>query len=187
MKKILFLILFVNLSNSVVAQFIKEKQLNVSIGYGMSSPYYSDSDIVDTGFFMQGELILKSSSWFEIRPYLGFIITNSKGKDLDDNPTEELAECRSVLLGGKARLRAPIPWVAPYVELGIGASIGSFNTETNYSAINKSGLLYHIPVSVGLEIGRKGNFDLGYAFYFHPTAEQFAGAFALGVTFPLNW
>jgi hypothetical protein len=28
--------------------------------------------------------------------------------------------------------------------------------------------------------------DLGFAYYFQPSVEQYAGAFALGLTFPLN-
>jgi len=186
MKKILIVIFIVLTSNLSEAQFVKEKSINAQIGYGLSSPYNSNDDIVDSGFFAQGELVLKVKSWVELRPYAGFILTNSNGRDVNDNPTEERAESKAFLLGGKARLRAPIPWVAPYIELGLGTSIGKFETFTAFDNIDKSGIIYHIPFSFGLELGRHNNVDLGFAFYFQPSVEQSVGAFALGITFPIG-
>lgn len=184
--KTLILLLILLTSNVVEAQFIKEKSINAQIGYGLSEPYNSVDDIVDSGFFAQGELVLKVASWIEFRPYLGFISTSSNGKDINDNPTNEKGESKAFLLGGKARVRAPIPWVAPYVEIGIGTSIGKFETFTTFNNIEKSGLIYHIPFSLGLELGRNNNVDLGLTYFFQPSVEQFVGAFAIGLTFPLN-
>lgn len=185
MKKIL-IGLVVLASNVVEAQFIKEKALNVQIGYGMSVPYYSFDDIINTGFFAQGELVMKVASWVEFRPYVGFIGTNSNGKTFQDEPTDERAESKAILLGGKTRLRAPIPWVAPYAEIGIGTSIGKFETITGFSNFDKSGIIYHIPFAFGLELGRNNNVDLGFVYYFQPSVEQYVGAFAVGVTIPLE-
>ncbi len=186
MRKILVLIIIVLISNSAKAQFIKEKAINAQIGYGLSAPSNSVDEIVNDGFFAQGELVLKIASWVELRPYVGFIFTNSNGKDLNDNPTEEKAESKALLLGGKARLRAPIPWVAPYVEIGIGTSIGKFETFTAFDTIDKSGIIYHIPFSLGLELGKNNNVDVGLAYYFQPSVEQYVGALTVGITFPLN-
>ncbi|WP_026449755.1 hypothetical protein [Aequorivita capsosiphonis] len=186
MRKTLILLIIVLTSNFVEAQFIKEKSINAQIGYGLSAPNNSYEEIVDDGFFAQGELVLKVTSWVELRPYAGFIFTSSNGKDLNDNPTDEKAESKAFLLGGKVRLRAPIPWVAPYVEFGIGTSIGKFRTLTAFDDIDKSGLIYHIPFSFGLELGKNNNVDLGFAYYLQPSVEQYAGAFAVGITFPLN-
>ncbi|MDO5968201.1 hypothetical protein Q4Q35_00120 [Flavivirga aquimarina] len=186
MRKILILLITVLTSNLIEAQFIKEKSINAQIGYGLSAPNNSIDEIVDDGYFAQGELILKVTSWIEFRPYAGFILTNSNGKDLNNNPTDEKAESKAFLLGGKTRVRAPIPWVAPYVEIGIGTSIGKFETLTAFDNIDKSGIIYHIPFSLGLELGRNNNVDLGFAYYFQPSVEQYAGAFALGITIPLK-
>ncbi len=185
-KKTLVVFVFILTSTLAEAQFIKEKSINAQVGYGVSVPYNSVDDIVDGGFFAQGELVLKVTSWIEFRPYAGFVLTSSNGKDLNDNPTNEKGETKAFLLGGKVRARAPIPWVAPYIELGIGTSIGKFETLTAFNAIDKSGLIYHIPFSFGLELGRNNNVDLGFAYYLQPSVEQLAGAFAVGVTFPLN-
>lgn len=186
MKNSLTLIVILLISNLATSQFIKEKSINAQIGYGLSSPYNSTDDIVNTGFFAQGELVLKVTSWFALRPYAGVIITNSNGKDINDNPTDERAESKAFLLGGKARVRAPIPWVAPYIEIGIGTSIGKFETFTAFDTIDKGGIIYHIPFSLGLELGKNHNVDVGFVYYFQPSVEQFVGALAIGVTFPLN-
>lgn len=89
-------------------------------------------------------------------------------------------------MGGKARVKAPIPYVAPYIEAGIGASIGSFETSTFFTGIKKSGIIYHIPLSFGLELGKNYGVDLGITYYIQPTVEQYAGAFAFGITIPLK-
>ena len=186
MKKTLTILVIVFGLNSIKAQFIKEKAINAQIGYALSSPYNSINEVVNDGFFLQGELVLKISSWVQLRPYAGLVLTNSDGRDIYDNPTEERAETKAFLLGGKARVKAPIPWVSPYVELGIGTSIGKFETFTFFDDIDNSGIIYHIPFSFGLELGRNHEVDLGLAYYFQPSVEQFAGAFAIGLTFPLN-
>lgn len=186
MKKTLIFLAIVLSSNMAKAQLITEKSLNIQIGYGLSSPYNSIDDIVNDGFFAQGELVLKIASWIDLRPYAGFIATNSNGKDFNDNPTDEKATSKAFLMGGKARLKAPIRWVAPYIELGIGTSIGKFVTYTTYDDIDKSGIIYHVPVALGLELGPSNNVDLAFTYYFQPTVQQFAGAFALGLTFPLK-
>ena len=108
-KKTLILLVIVLTSNLTEAQFIKEKSINAQIGFGFSFPYNSADDIGDDGVFAQGELVLKVASWIELRPYAGIILTNSNGKDLYNNPTFEKAESKSFLLGGKARVRAPLP------------------------------------------------------------------------------
>ncbi|CAA0148291.1 conserved exported hypothetical protein [Tenacibaculum maritimum] len=186
MKKTLILLIIALSSNLAEAQFIKEKSINAQIGYGLSAPNNSIDKIVNDVFFAQGELILKVKTWIEFRPYAGFILTSSNGKDLNDNPTDEKAESKAFLLGGKARVRAPIPWVTPYIEIGIGTSIGKFETLTVFDNIEKSGIIYHIPLSFGLELGKNNNVDLGFAYYLQPSIEQYAGAFAVGITFPLN-
>lgn len=183
-NRLIFLMILT--SNFVFAQFIQEKSINFQIGYGLSAPYNSIDDIVDDGFYAQSELILKVYSWLQIRPYAGFILTSSNGKDLNDFPTDEKAETKAFLLGGKLRIKAPLRWAAPYIEIGMGTSIGKFETFTSYDSIDKSGIIYHIPVSLGLELGPKNNIDLGLVYFFQPDVQQYAGAISLGITLPLK-
>ncbi|MEN1785167.1 MAG: hypothetical protein AAGF77_08515 [Bacteroidota bacterium] len=187
MQKTTFLLLLWATTYCVHAQFIKEKSIFAQVGFGLSTPYYSEADIVNDGFFLQGELVLSLSSWAELRPYAGFVSTNADDRDLDGNPTTERAIGTAFLIGGKARLRIPIPYVAPYIELGLGASLGKFETFTAFTDISRSGVLYHIPFALGLEIGKHRKVDIGFGFYSHPTVEQSLGSFAIGIGFPVNW
>ena len=93
---------------------------------------------------------------------------------------------KAFFLGGKTRIKAPIPWVSPYIEIGVGASIGSFRTFTPGTDIDKSGFLIHMPWSLGLEIGRNHKFDIAVSYLEHPSAEQVCGALAFGYSFPLD-
>ena len=184
MKKTI-IILAVLASVHVKSQLIKEESIAFSIGYGLSAAY-DDVNIADTGFYLQGEYVLDLSKWFDMRPYAGLILTKSNGKDLNEEPTPYIATSKAFLIGGKARITAPIPWVAPYLEGGVGASIGAFRTLTPYTDIDKSGLILHIPFSLGLELGPNHNFDIAFTYYFHPSMHQFSGAAAFGISFPIN-
>ncbi|ASV29882.1 hypothetical protein [Maribacter cobaltidurans] len=186
MKKYLFIVFLILITSGASAQFIKEKSVNALIGYGLSYPNNSLGDIYNDGLYLQGELVLKAASWVSFRPYAGFIFTGNQGKDFNGEPTDESASSKALLLGGKARLRGPIPWVAPYLELGVGTSIGSFRTMTYFDDFDKTGVIYHMPLSFGLELGKHHNVDLGFTYYYQPNVEQMVGAFAVGLNIPLR-
>ncbi len=183
MRKTIVIILTILASTQVKAQLIKEKAIDVAIGYGLSAPY-DDVDITGSGFYLQGEYVLTLAKWIDVRPYAGLILT--KADDNEQNQPDYKSTANAFLIGGKTRIIAPIPWVAPYVEFGIGASIGSFETVTPFTNINESGLIMHIPFSIGLQLGRKHNFDIAFTYYFHNSVDQFAGAAAFGISIPLN-
>lgn len=183
MKRTYILILAILSFTQVNAQLIKGKSIDVSIGRGISTPY-DDIEIYGYGFYLQGEYVLTIASWIDIRPYAGLILTKSVENKRD--PSEYKSNANAFLIGGKTRLKAPIPWVAPYIEIGIGASIGSFETITPWTHIEENGVLMHMPVSIGLELGPKHNFDIAFTYYFHERAQQFAGAMAVGFSIPLN-
>jgi len=185
-KKLITFIIIVCALHQIKAQSITLESINAQIGLGISSPYESRDEIAGTGFFLQGELVYNVASWLELKPYAGLILTSSNGKDLNDNPTDEKATSKAFLVGGKARVRAPIRWVAPYIELGVGVSVGKFETLTVFDNITKNGLAYHIPFAFGLELGKNNSVDLGLTYYVHPSLKQFSGAFALGISIPLK-
>lgn len=166
------------------AQFIKEKAISGSIGFGYTYPS-EDIDISGSGFYLQGEYVLRHSKWLELRPYAGTILTKTDESD-EVYYNSYRSSSNAFLIGGKSRFTAPIPWVAPFLEIGVGASFGSFKTVTPNTSLIKNGVLYHIPWSIGLKIGRHHNFEFGLTYYEHPQARQFCGAMAFGATFPLN-
>ncbi|WP_268223341.1 hypothetical protein [Sinomicrobium oceani] len=173
------------LSYFLHGQTARGEFIQASIGYGMSAPY-DDVDILGDGFYAQGEYVLNLKSWLSLRPYAGVILVKTSDKNSMQREAGYEISANAFLLGGKARVIAPIPWVAPYVEGGIGTSLGSFVTNTGYTDLKKSGMLWHIPFSFGLLVGRHHNFDIGFVYYFHPSAEQYSGAFAVGMSFALD-
>ena len=123
---LIFTLFFSNQANAQTeGRFIK-----ASIGFGSSTSDYEEEnpEVIDGfGFYTQGEYIIGLTRWFSVRPYAGAIFT-STDDDKIKNPQGYKVETNAFLLGTKVRLCAPIPWVAPFIETGIGASIGSFKT-----------------------------------------------------------
>jgi hypothetical protein len=177
-----FTIFLTNLAN---AQPRIGKFIDVSVGLGLTAPY-DDVDITGSGFYAQAEYVFGISKWFGIRPYAGLIITSPDKNVNQQNQPEYKVTSKAFLIGGKARIVAPIPWVAPYFEIGVGASIGSFETYTPFTNIKKNGIAMHIPFTIGLALGPKHNLDLAFTYYYQPSVEQFSGATAIGFSFPLN-
>ncbi|WP_052259579.1 hypothetical protein [Flavobacterium sp. KMS] len=187
-RKIFIIIIFTIISSNLAKAQTEGNFIKVSIGYGSSTSNYEEEnpEIIDgSGFFAQGEYIIGVTKWFSVRPYAGVIFT-STSEDAVKNPQGYKVETNAFLLGAKVRLCAPIPWVAPFIETGIGASIGSFETYTNQVNEKKSGVVPHIPISLGLALGPKNNIEIGVTFYGNLSGEQGFGAFTAGYTFPID-
>lgn len=185
MKMIGLMVLAILVSTPVQGQFIEERAVDVSIGLGISVPY-DEYDITADGFYAQAELVLSPSNWIDLRPYAGMIFTKTGGEYEEKEAMGYKISTNAFMFGGKTRLTAPIPWVAPYVEIGIGGSIGSFETITPFTRNVDSGLFLHIPFSFGLELGREHNVNIEFTYYFHESLEQVSGAAAIGLSFPLD-
>ncbi|MDO4228377.1 MAG: hypothetical protein Q4C98_01055 [Capnocytophaga sp.] len=184
-KYILLSVLFLATSNVIKAQFIKEKSITAKIGYGLSYPSESTNKIIASGFITEGELTLKIASWVDIKPYIGAVFTDSKWKDIYNNKINEKVSTNALLLGTKTRIRIPIPWVAPFFELGLGASTGKFETFTDYKNISKTGIVPHFPFSLGLELGKYYKVDVAFSYYTQWTVNQTTGGAIIGVSFLL--
>jgi hypothetical protein len=183
-RKIFAITLFILLLPNLVKAQRKGEFINAAIGRGISVPN-DNSDPLGAGFYAQGEYVLGVTKWVAIRPYAGVILTSPKNDVDQQNQAEYKVTSKAFLLGGKVRIVAPIPYIAPYFEIGIGASIGSFQTYTPFTNINKSGVITHIPFSIGLALGRKHSVEIAFIYYSHPAAHQYSGAAAAGFTFPL--
>lgn len=169
--------------NHAYAQLQEGKYINASAGLGLCAPY-DESDAIGTGFYAQGEYVWNLTGWFGIRPYAGVIAASGES---DQNDMQEWKiKSNAALLGAKVRVAAPIPYVAPFIESGLGMSIGSFETYTPGTNIKKNGALLHIPLSLGLAIGRKHDYEVKFTYYYHESAKQFSGAAAFGISFPLT-
>lgn len=161
--------------------------INVSAGFSYSSPDYEteyESEAEASGFYAQAEYVYAPLSWFGVRPYAGVIIAS------DESALNEKEQYRiksnAALLGVKARFAAPIPYVAPFIELGVGVSVGSFETSTIYTSRKANGAIAHIPFTLGLAVGREHNYEIKFTYYFHGSVDQSSGAAAFGFSFPLD-
>ena len=170
---------------TAIAQQQKGTYIDASIGLGLTSPY-ENVDVSGDGFYIQAEYVWAPKRWFSLRPYVGYINTSTDEDDLPESLVGARVSTKAFFIGGKTKLAIPIPWAAPYLELGLGASVGSFETVTPLINEKESGVTLHIPFSFGIALGRNNNVDLGFAYYFYPFLEQFSGAAAVGVTIPLD-
>ena len=189
--KISLIAIFILFFSNLKAQPRKGEFINISVGLGISSSYYNQDyenyeDIDGSGFYAQGEYVLGVTKWIGLRPYAGIILTSTNKDENQLNQHDYKVTSKAFLLGGKVRLCAPIPWIAPFVETGIGASIGKFENYTPTTNIKKNGLQIHIPFSFGLALGPKNNIEIAATYYFHPAAKEFCGALAAGFTFPID-
>jgi hypothetical protein len=180
---VIIAILFI--SKTAEAQPKKGEFIQASIGLGMSAPY-EDYNIFGNGFYAQAEYVFAFKKWLGVRPYAGFISTNPSKSGTDTSLSEYRVTSKAFLLGGKARICAPIPWIAPYIELGVGVSAGSFETFTPSTYKKDSGLLMHIPYTLGLALGKNHEVEIAVTYYEHPSVDQFSGALSVGFSFPLD-
>lgn len=179
-KKVITLFIII-ISFQAKAQSDTKKSLNISFGFANTYPY-DDVEVHGSGISVQTEYVISPKKWVDFRPYIGLIFTKTSS---ENNESNLKSSCNALVLGGKARIIAPIPYVAPYIESGFGASIGNFDTFTPYNDIDKNGIITHVPLSLGLEIGKNRKFDIGFSYYYHPNAEQFTGSYGFGIKFPL--
>ncbi|TRW27480.1 hypothetical protein FMM05_02235 [Flavobacterium zepuense] len=180
----LFVILFSGtVFNRIYAQPNTGEFINASVGLGIVAPN-DESEIDGSGFYAQAEYVWAPRTWFGVRPYAGLIIASGES---DEDEIQGLSiKSNAALLGAKIRLVAPIPYVAPFIESGVGMSIGSFETHTEYTNLKKDGVLLHIPFTVGLALGRRHKVEVKFTYYYHDAVDQFSGAAAFGLSFPIN-
>ncbi|RDI10320.1 hypothetical protein [Flavobacterium sp. AG291] len=173
-------------SNLAYAQPKKGEFINVSAGMGVVAPN-DEADVTGSGFYAQGEYVWAPRTWFALRPYAGVIIASGESETVEVAPgVKEYIKSNAFLIGGKVRIAAPIPYVAPFLETGVGMSFGSFETSTQFVQLKKSGALVHIPFTLGLAIGKRHGTEVKFTYYYHNSVEQFSGAVAVGFSIPLN-
>ena len=182
---IILILVSVLASNSLKAQPKKGEYINASIGLGLNTSYYEE-DGGGSGFYAQAEYAKGITKWIGVRSYAGILLTSGDKTNENGDPTEYRISAKAFSLGGKIRVAAPIPYIAPFIESGIGASIGSFQTYTPSTNLKKNGILMHIPVSLGLAVGRKHSVDIAVSYYFYPSMKQISGALAAGISIPIN-
>jgi hypothetical protein len=163
------------------------KLIVASAGFGLSVPYTDrQSNSQGGGFYGAAEFVLVTSMWFSPRAYAGVLLTNTDAGSCDTPGCDVHASIG--FLGAKGRLTIPIPYVAPYIEAGLGASVGNLTTRVYDIDVDFTGVTYHVPFAFGLSIGNMHDYfvDLGFSFLFHPAQSQANGALAFSLAFSLK-
>jgi len=108
--------------------------VGLSLGYGLSASL-GNEDLDGGGVWVEGEYGWLVSPWFTPRAFGGMLLTfPNQGSQADQ------AKCRDAgiacdvsakigFLGVKGRVTIPIPYVAPFFELGVGGMLEQPNDE----------------------------------------------------------
>ena len=164
------------------------RALGLSAGFGFAFPERQGRQDVSgsgTGGYADAEYIFRPASWFSPRLYGGVVFAPP-----ESNCGAGVVPCdvsaRILFAGGKLRLMAPIPYVGPFIELGFGASVGRISTRSGQRVnVTGEGLMYHVPVALGLALGARHQFDVAFQYLFHPAQQEFCGAAAVGLAIGL--
>jgi hypothetical protein len=99
------------------AQSEKGEFVNLTLGFGISAPN-QDYDLQADGFYIKGEYIYNMKSWFSVRPYVAYINTSLDNENSDENLVAAGFDISSnaLMVGGKFRLLAPVPYVALFLS-----------------------------------------------------------------------
>ena len=169
--------------------FASDRALDLSVGLGLSFPTEQNGRTPDgtgRGGFAQAEYVFRTTEWFTPRLYTGLLFT-SPHDDCGQGVTPCDVSAKIYFLGGKFRLMAPIPYVGPFLELGIGASIGRMRTQIGDTLdVASSGVMFHVPFSLGLALGRDRQFEIAFQYLAHPEQRQVTGGLAIGMTIELD-
>ena len=162
-----------------------DQTFDFEVGFALSHWHAPDDADVNHGLggggYVKVAYAYALTEWLSPRAYAGFDITG-RGLHCDS------CDLRSALgFGGLAvRLTAPIPWIAPFVEGGIGAAFGTIHTKVdNYVDATYHGGYVQVPFSLGLSVGHHHQADVVLGVLYHPRADQIVYIFGFGIREPL--
>jgi hypothetical protein len=165
---------------------LAQPDLVVSGGPAVSFTLVDDASGMGAGGYVAAEVLSRTEEWLMGSLYAGLLLTWPDG-----GCGPGVAPCdisaSIFFLGIKGRLMAPIPWVGPFVELGVGLSIGKLTTHNGAIVEAEAhGVIPHWQWAVGLAIGPRHQFSLSLQYLEHNRGKQSCGAIAVGYAFPLG-
>ena len=168
---------------------VVETAISITAGWWTTLPDRSINgaeDITGSGLLVQAEWIYRMYAWFSPRVYggLSLVSPDPSSCEIPYDPCDTSATV--VFVGTKFRLMAPIPYVAPFLELGLGLSVGKIETQIGtFLQDGQSGFMYHVPWTLGLALGKDHDVEIGLSFLNHPTAGHALGGITIGLEFAL--
>ena len=173
-KHISFWILITVLNAS--AQLVKEKTLSLGLNWPNASVafnYSTNFPAKGIGYFVEYKQSL--CNWLDFVSYAAYSQTTADTREWVEE--DYFSTQNAFTLGSKTRITFPIPYVAPYLELGFGLGFGKFDTNSPTLQLSKNGLTPHTLYGFGFEIGNKKhgfkpNYDMGLIVYRHYVLKQ---------------
>lgn len=162
-----------------------EHRMAVAAGLGITAPANSEESAergAGIGGFAETSYHYRFSRWVRPSVYSGLHITVPKQ---DCGGACEVS-AQFLFLGWQVRAIVPITYVAPYIETGLGASLGNFAVQSD-SGVNEglTGATYHVPLTLGVMVGERHEFDASLRYLYHPGL-VISGGIGLGFGFPLE-
>jgi hypothetical protein len=105
-----------------------EGAVEAIVGLGITIANDSESDGRGTGLFLGGEWTGRMNSWFSPRVHGGLVVTRPDGGSCGAQIRPCEINTQAAFAGAKVRLMAPFPYVGPFIEIGLGSSVGAFRT-----------------------------------------------------------
>lgn len=175
-------------ATTTYAQPRLEPSVDVSIGAALTSPHQR-SKTLGAGPYAEAEYAVPLEEFVGLRAFGALLFTFPQTRDVEQCSVVDCDVTAQVLMvGGKGRLSAPVPWVSPFVEAGLGLSFGAVTTQTNVRniEIGPASATINIPVAVGVALGSMRETELTLTGIFHPEAKQYAVALTITVSVPVE-
>lgn len=161
---------------------------SIAVAGTLSTSDDKESEISGDGWLARLEYNLGATSYLAWKPYAGLLMTWGSD-DTDPRCKRAVVECeattQAVLLGSKVRLALPIPWFAPFAEVGLGFSLGYSRTETLQNRRHVNGAI-NFPLALGVALGPAHSVELSLAMFQLGAARQLALGLSLGFRVPID-
>ena len=144
---------------------------------------YTNTDEFGIGIHIQGEYVFDFNKWLGFRPYVGMLFSKPFQTE---NELNHNVSINAFFGGGKARVTLPVQWFAPYVEMGYGFSLGKIKNYNSVFRTEKNGFFWHIPYSIGIELGKERNVSVGFSYFIINDSDLAGGGLDISLTIPLN-
>jgi hypothetical protein len=176
-------------SDGLLAQSAPHVQ--VSGGMGFSFPE-SGGQPYGVGGGVLLEYFAGWTKWVDGRLYGGALVSGTRQDSCGSVPPCAVSS-QVGIAGAKIRMMIPIPIMSPFLELGAGVSAGAIQTRYGYfesgapsaSIVDEahSGLMVHVPVTLGLAFGAHRQHDVSFDYFPHPGRDHVASMLSIGIGF----
>lgn len=159
-------------------------QVSAGIGYAAAG---SRGDGIGTGVAGGIECVDPWNLWISARIYAAGVHVRADESSCEPSVSPCAISNRVALLGLRLRwLIIAGRRVGPFIEGGIGTSLGEMETrlgaDGSHAAIDEHRTAaFHGPVSFGLAIGKSGRHDIAFDYYFHGGSEHVAGSLSVNI------